>query len=153
MKRARGAMFTPSGDRHRRNGVPRHGAAREASGMLARGVVIGVRRPDTPGAPQKPFDESANVHVTCDDRATGELYLGDVGNDRWEEVNRVVPGGDYGWPRREGFECSEQELKDLCEAAVGKYKSPKRIYFMDDLPKGPSGKILRLKLPELIASL
>ena len=55
--------------------------------------------------------------------------------------------------RREGYECSEQELKDFCEAAVGAYKSPKKIYFLDDLPKGPSGKILRLKLPELIASL
>jgi glucose/arabinose dehydrogenase len=39
------------------------------------------------------------------DRTTGHLYLGDVGNDRWEEVNRVVPAGDYGWPRREGEEC------------------------------------------------
>lgn len=52
--------------------------------------------------------------------------------------------------RREGHCCSEQELMTLCESAVGKYKAPKRIYFMDDLPKGPSGKILRLKLPELI---
>lgn len=53
---------------------------------------------------------------------------------------------------RDGYSCSEQELKDFCEASVGKYKSPKTIYFFDDLPKGPSGKILRLKLPELIAA-
>jgi acyl-CoA synthetase (AMP-forming)/AMP-acid ligase II len=52
---------------------------------------------------------------------------------------------------REGYECSEDELKALCEEGVGKYKAPKIIYFFDDLPKGPSGKILRLKLPELIA--
>ena len=70
-----------------------------------------------------------------------------------------VDDADYGQEvvacvvRREGYQCSEQELKDLCEAAVGKYKSPKRIYFMDDLPKGPSGKILRLKLPDLISSM
>jgi acyl-CoA synthetase (AMP-forming)/AMP-acid ligase II len=51
---------------------------------------------------------------------------------------------------RVGYQCSEQELKELCESGVGKYKSPKIIYFFDDLPKGPSGKILRLKLPELI---
>ena len=55
--------------------------------------------------------------------------------------------------RREGFQCSEQEIKEFCQAAVGEYKSPKRIYFMDDLPKGPSGTILRLKLPELISSM
>ncbi len=52
---------------------------------------------------------------------------------------------------RDGYQCSEEELKAFCEAGVGKYKAPKIIYFFDDLPKGPSGKILRLKLPELIA--
>ena len=51
---------------------------------------------------------------------------------------------------RDGYQCSEEELKSFCEAGVGKYKAPKIIYFFDDLPKGPSGKILRLKLPDLI---
>ena len=51
---------------------------------------------------------------------------------------------------RDGFQCSEEELKSFCEVGVGKYKAPKIIYFFDDLPKGPSGKILRLKLPDLI---
>ena len=53
---------------------------------------------------------------------------------------------------RDGYQCSEDELKTFCEAGVGRYKAPKIIYFFDDLPKGPSGKILRLKLPELIAN-
>jgi acyl-CoA synthetase (AMP-forming)/AMP-acid ligase II len=52
---------------------------------------------------------------------------------------------------RDGYECSEEELKKFCQAKVGSYKSPKIIYFFDDLPKGPSGKILRLQLPALIA--
>lgn len=50
-----------------------------------------------------------------------------------------------------GMQCSEKELSELTESALGKFKSPKRIFFMDDLPKGPSGKIQRLKLPEMIA--
>jgi len=54
---------------------------------------------------------------------------------------------------RDGYECGEDELKAFCEKGVGSYKSPKIIYFMDDLPKGPSGKILRLQLPALIAKL
>ena len=54
---------------------------------------------------------------------------------------------------RDGYQCGEDELKAFCEAGVGSYKAPKIIYFLDDLPKGPSGKILRLKLPELIAGL
>jgi acyl-CoA synthetase (AMP-forming)/AMP-acid ligase II len=53
---------------------------------------------------------------------------------------------------RDGYDCGEDELRAFCEAGVGRYKAPKVIYFFDDLPKGPSGKILRLKLPELIAS-
>ena len=52
---------------------------------------------------------------------------------------------------RVGFQCDGQELMEFCASAVGEYKSPKIVYFFDDLPKGPSGKILRLKLPELIA--
>ena len=54
---------------------------------------------------------------------------------------------------RNGYECGEDELKAFCEKGVGSYKMPKIIYFMDDLPKGPSGKILRLQLPALIAKL
>ncbi|MXZ81655.1 MAG: AMP-binding protein [Gammaproteobacteria bacterium] len=51
---------------------------------------------------------------------------------------------------RDGHSCTEEELKAFCEQAVGRVKAPKRIYFMDDLPKGPSGKIFRLRLPALI---
>ncbi len=43
----------------------------------------------------------------------------------------------------------EQAIINHCHEQIGKFKSPDRIYFMQDLPKGPSGKIQRLKLKEL----
>ena len=36
------------------------------------------------------------------DRESGELWLADVGQSRYEEVNRVTLGGNYGWRCREG---------------------------------------------------
>jgi long-chain acyl-CoA synthetase len=47
-----------------------------------------------------------------------------------------------------GITVSEGELRVYCEAELGRYKTPKVIRFMRELPKGPSGKVQRLKLLE-----
>ncbi len=42
--------------------------------------------------------------------------------------------------------CSEDELRAHCLAELGRYKTPKIFRFVAELPKGPSGKVQRLKL-------
>lgn len=37
------------------------------------------------------------------DRATGKGWFAEVGQDVWEEINRLAPGANYGWRRREGL--------------------------------------------------
>ncbi len=41
------------------------------------------------------------------DRATGALWVADVGQHRWEEVDVVSRGGNYGWRIMEGDHCFE----------------------------------------------
>ena len=47
-----------------------------------------------------------------------------------------------------GCECTMDELMAFSLSELGKYKTPKVIKFVADLPKGPSGKVQRLKLLE-----
>jgi len=37
------------------------------------------------------------------DPRTGLLYVGDVGENSWEEYDEGLSGDNFGWPRREGF--------------------------------------------------
>jgi len=49
-----------------------------------------------------------------------------------------------------GSPLTEADLLELCRSTVGPFKTPDRIYFLPELPKGPSGKIQRIKLAELV---
>lgn len=39
------------------------------------------------------------------DQLSGRYFVGDVGENDYEEVNVIVPGGNYGWPMYEGPDC------------------------------------------------
>lgn len=43
------------------------------------------------------------------DKASGQLFVGDVGQDTWEEVDIIKKGGNYGWRMMEGNHCYNPE--------------------------------------------
>ena len=48
-----------------------------------------------------------------------------------------------------GGKATAEELIDLCKAELAYFKVPKEIHFLGELPKGPTGKILRRALRPL----
>ncbi len=51
---------------------------------------------------------------------------------------------------REGSQTVSEDLIRLCRERIGPFKSPDRVHLMPELPKGPSGKIQRLKLADTL---
>ena len=50
---------------------------------------------------------------------------------------------------REGGQATEQEMLDFCRERLADFKCPKSIQFLEDIPKGPTGKLLKRELAEL----
>jgi long-chain acyl-CoA synthetase len=50
---------------------------------------------------------------------------------------------------RNSVACSATELGAFCAERLGRYKTPSVFRFVDSLPRGPSGKVQRLKLLEV----
>ena len=50
---------------------------------------------------------------------------------------------------KENFKPSEDELINFCREHLAAYKCPRKVIFVDDVPKTSSGKIMRRELNKL----
>ena len=55
---------------------------------------------------------------------------------------------------KEGQDVSASDLKAFVREQVAGYKYPRKIWFVDELPKGPTGKILKrsISLPSEVSA-
>jgi long-chain acyl-CoA synthetase len=47
---------------------------------------------------------------------------------------------------KDGAEAGADELQAFVKERVAAYKYPRRVWFVDELPKGPTGKILKREI-------
>ena len=65
--------------------------------------------------------------------------LGTPDDEYGEEVGAAVA-------LKDGAQVSAEELREFVKEQVAAYKYPRRIWFVDELPKGPTGKILKREI-------
>ncbi|MFF4763764.1 long-chain-fatty-acid--CoA ligase [Streptomyces sp. NPDC001292] len=75
-----------------------------------------------------------------------EVSVIGVPDDRWgEAVNAVVV-------LRPGSRLTAEQLIANARSHLAGYKLPKRVHFVDELPKNVSGKVLKTRLRDLVAT-
>jgi acyl-CoA synthetase (AMP-forming)/AMP-acid ligase II len=52
---------------------------------------------------------------------------------------------------RPGANATPNELREYVAAHLAPFKVPQRLFILESLPKGPTGKILRLRLPQIVS--
>lgn len=82
------------------------------------------------------------------DRESGALWVGDVGQDTWEEVDVVERGGNYGWNVKEGAHCYPRG-----EDCPGPYLDPVAEYSHAEGDSITGGVVYRgSAIPELVGT-
>ena len=68
---------------------------------------------------------------------TGQIFINDVGLSTWEEIDKLVPAGNYGWMESEGFRRPTDPL-----TTIGTYQDPQLAYNHVGGPAGGGGAIV-----------
>jgi glucose/arabinose dehydrogenase/plastocyanin len=127
-----GYLYIPLGDGGQANDVaPGHseiGNGQDKSTLL--GKILRIDIDDSPySIPQdNPFVGKDGLdeifafgfrnpyHISFDEGGSHELFVADVGQNLWEEVDIVTKGNNYGWNIREGKHCFNPEDPDQSPA-------------------------------------
>jgi glucose/arabinose dehydrogenase len=113
-----GGAFNDVGDAARGRGHPPEGNGQKLDTHLGKVLRLDVDHGAPYGIPKdNPFADGKKGlpeiyayglrnpwGISFDRGGKHDLIVVDVGQDRWEEVNVIVNGGNYGWRMREGFE-------------------------------------------------
>ena len=113
-----GGAFNDVGDVARGRGHPPEGNGQKLDTLLGKVLRLDVDHGTPYGIPKdNPFADGKKGlpeifaygfrnpwGISFDRGGRHDLIVADVGQDRWEEINVVVNGGNYGWRLREGFD-------------------------------------------------
>ena len=108
-----------------------------------------------------------NGYFTIADRAT-DMIISGAENIYPKEIENVISSHDgvrevavFGIPddiygesvcaavvTKEGYEIDKKDIIDFCASKISSYKKPKRVVFMDELPKNSLGKVTKNVLRE-----
>jgi glucose/arabinose dehydrogenase len=113
-----GGAFNDVGDVARGRGHPPEGNGQRLQTLLGKVLRLDVDRGMPYGIPKNnPYADGQKGlpeiyayglrnpwGMSFDRGGKHDLIVVDVGQDRWEEINVIVNGGNYGWRLREGFD-------------------------------------------------
>lgn len=113
-----GGAFNDVGDVARGRGHPPEGNGQKLDTLLGKVLRLDIDGGMPYGIPKdNPFSDGKKGlpeiyayglrnpwGISFDRGGKHDLIVVDVGQDRWEEINVIVNGGNYGWRLREGFD-------------------------------------------------
>lgn len=123
-----GMLYIATGDAGQRD------RARDPESLA--GKILRVT-PDGDPAPGNPFGNRVfslghrNVQGLAWD-SEGTLWASEFGQNTWDELNRIEPGGDYGWPEYEGMADAGDAIDPVAVWSPAE-ASPSGIAIIDDV--------------------
>jgi glucose/arabinose dehydrogenase len=122
-------LYVGTGDGGASCGTNQRGAAQDPTKLFGKILRLDPKAPAPHGAAGNPFPESPlvlhyglrNPYRFGFDKDTGDLFIGDVGQDGYEEVDYAPSGAkglNFGWPTFEGKQMSTGSMGTCSPSAL-----------------------------------